>query len=310
MEMPTYELGGLRIASNFPLFGLPVLRDPPGAPCEVVIRWTSIPEEIASAAAKFLGGHYHGIYNGKEVLLDSPSLGRFLVREGKEIIMDLVSSADDHEVRAYLLGAAFGALCHQRGIVPLHASTIDIKDGCVAFIGASGAGKSTLVAALAQRGHEITSDDECFLQLGTNEGVMAWPGIGQIKLWEDARAALGFEGPGVQQIMQGYSKFIIPVRPPRKPRQSRPLRRVYQLHRIPNGVADVTRLRGVEAVEALMQNVYPPGLAEHLGYQSNVLMVCAAAVRNAPVFQLSRPLDFAALAQGVALLENHLQATP
>jgi hypothetical protein len=307
MESSIYGFGGLRIASDFPLFGLPVQRDSPEACCDVVIRCGSIPEETISATAKFVGGRYNGIYNGRDVLLDSPSVGRFLVRGGEEIIIDSAPCADKDEVRAYLLGAVFGALCHQRGIIPLHASAIDIADGCVAFVGASGSGKSTLVAALAQRRHDIISDDECFLQLAISGDVQAWPGISRIKLWEDARDALGFQGPGVQPIMQGCNKYFVPVRPPQKPMQSRPLRRVYQLCRIPNGVTDVTRLRGADAVEALIQNVYPPGLAARLGYQAHVLMVCTGAARDVPIFRLRRTWDFATLDQGIDLLESHLR---
>jgi len=69
----------------------------------------------------------------------------------------------------------------------------------------------------------------------------------------------------------------------------------------------VVRLQGADAVEALMQNVYPPGLAARLGYQSQVFTVCAAAARGVPVFRLSRPWDFATLDQGIELLETHLQ---
>jgi hypothetical protein len=311
MKTPIYGLGGLRIASDFPLFGLQIYRDEAEARCEVVVRCAPIPEEVASATAKFLvGGRYSGTYNGREVLLDYPAVGRFLVRAGKEIVIDLAPSSNDDEVRAHLLGAVFGALCHQRGIIPLHASVIDVADGCVAFVGASGAGKSTLVAALARRGHEIISDDECFLQLGTNGDLQTWPGISQIRLWEDSRDALGFNGLGAERVMQGYNKCFVPVRPPRNPIQSRPLHRVYQLHRVPNGITEVTRLRGADAVEVLMQNVYPPGLADRLGYQPHVFMVCAAAAREVPVFRLSRPWDFAALDQGIELLESHLRDVP
>ncbi len=307
MEKAIYRFGGLRIASDFPLFGLQVCRNETEAHCEVVIRCAPIPEEVASATAKFLDGQYSGTYNGREVLLDSPAVGRFLLRAGEEILIDLAPSSDDAEVRAYLLGAVFGALCHQRGVTPLHASAIDVADGCVVFVGASGAGKSTLVAALARRGHEVISDDECFLQLGTNGHVQAWPGISRIWLWDDSRTALGFDGPGVKRELPGYKKYFVPVRSPRDPTQSRPLRRVYQLHRVPNGVTDVTRLRGTDAVEVLMQNVYPLGLAARLGYQSQVFTVCTAAARDVPVFRLSRPWDFAALDQGIELLESHLR---
>src|SRR6266536_3334963 len=80
-----YGLGGLCIASDFPLFGLQVCRNETEARCEVVIRCAPIPEEVASATAKFLDGKYTGTYNGRDLLLDSPAVGRFLVRAGQEI---------------------------------------------------------------------------------------------------------------------------------------------------------------------------------------------------------------------------------
>src|SRR5262249_7530177 len=153
---------------------------------------------------------YSQRYDGTEVLLDFPAVGRFLLRAGKEILMDLAPSSLEDEVRADLLGPVFAVLCHQRGITPLHASAMDVANGCVAFVGDSGAGKSTLVATLAQRGHEIIADDVCFLQLGTDGDVQTWPGISRIRLWEDARAGLGFDGPGVEREIYGYNKYFIP----------------------------------------------------------------------------------------------------
>ncbi len=302
MKTTIYSLGGLRVASDFPLSGLQVCRNETAARCEVVIRCAPIPEGVASA---FRDGQSSATWS--EVLLDFPGVARFLLRAGAEILIDLAPSSDDDEVRAYLLGAVFGALCHQRGVTPLHASAIDVADGCVAFVGASGAGKSTLVAALARRGHAVISDDECFLQLDTGGDVQAWPGISRIWLWDDSRTALGFGGPGVKRELRGYTKYFVPVRSPRNPTQSRPLRRVYQLHHVPNGVTEVTRLRGTDAVEALMQNVYPADLAARLGYPSHVFMVCTAVARDVPVFRLSRPWDFAALDQCTELLETHLR---
>jgi hypothetical protein len=271
-----------------------------------VIRRAPIPEGIVSVTATFRYAQYSERDDGKEILLEFPSVGRFLLRAGKEILMDLAPSTDEDEVRAYLLGSVFGALCHQRGITPLHASAIDVADGCIAFVGGSGAGKSTLVATLAQCGHEIITDDACFLQVGTDGDVQAWPGISRIRLWEDVRATLGFDGPGVEREVWGYNKYFIPVRPPRNPTQSRRLHRVYQLHRVANGAPEVTRLQGAEAVEALLQNVYPQGLAERLGYKSHAFIACTAAARDVPVFRFSRPWDLAALDQGTKMLENHL----
>jgi hypothetical protein len=306
METATYSLGGLRIASDFPLFGVHVCRKDAEQGSEVLIRCAPISEEVASATARFIDGHYSGKYNGREILLESVPVGRFLVREGQEILMELAPTSDHDEVRAYLLGAVFGALCHQRGITPLHASAIDVVHGCIAFVGASGAGKSTLVAALARRGHQVIGDDECFLQIGAGGQVLAWPGMNGIRLWRDARAALGFDGSGVQREIRGYDKYFVPINPPRNPTQPRLLRRIYQLHGIPDGSPELTRLYGGEAVEVLMQNVYPPSLADRLGCESDVFIACAEVARNIPVFRFSRSRNFANLGQATEILEKHL----
>src|SRR5262249_29493195 len=137
-----YTLAGLCIVSDFPLNGLPTCRTKATAQHEVVVRRASVPERMPAAA------------NREEVLLDFPETGRFLVRNGNEILIAPAPSSDS-EIGVYLLGTAFGVLCHQRGIPPLHASAIDVADGCVAFVGGTGAGKSTLVAALAARGHQV-----------------------------------------------------------------------------------------------------------------------------------------------------------
>ena len=308
MEAIIYKLSGLRIASDFPLFGVQVCQNDPGPPCDVLIRCGPIPDIFTSATARVCNGQvqHSGRYNGKELLLEFPTVGRLLLRAGKEIQIDLAPSSDKDEVRAYLLGVVFGALCHQRGITPLHASAIDVADGCVTFVGDSGAGKSTLVAALAQRGHQVITDDVCFMQTGTEADTQVWPGISRIRLWEDAKAALGFDGPGVEREIYEYNKYFIPIGPPRNPIQSRRLRRVYQLHRVPTGAPALTRLHGAAAVEVLMQNVYASRLAERLGYKPHAFIACTVVARDVPVFRFSRPWDIAALGRGAEMLENHL----
>src|SRR6202008_4886252 len=99
------------------------------------------------------------------------------IRGGKEILVDQAPASSPRDVAAYLLGTAFGVLCHQRGIIPLHASAVNVADGRVASAGESGAGKWTLVAALAVRGHQVIADDLFFLRLADTGDVKAWPGV-------------------------------------------------------------------------------------------------------------------------------------
>jgi hypothetical protein len=298
-----YTLAGLCIVSDFRLNEVPICRDKAAPQHKVVIRRSPVPASLPSGAATFTNSQY----NGKELLLDFPEVGRFLLRGGNEILVDPTSSSNDCEVRAHLLGTAFGALCHQRGIPPLHASAIDIANGCVAFVGETGAGKSTIVAALAQRGHQVICDDVCVLQLGAKEHVRAWPGCNRIRLWEDSMTALSCDGQAIEREVRGWNKYLLPVRPPRNLTEPRRLRRVYQLHVAPQGAAaTISRLRGAASVEVLMQNVYRLGLAEYMGFKSAAFVVCAAAARDVPVFRFSRPMGFDVLDEGIALLEDHM----
>ena len=308
MEKAVYRLAGLRVLSDFPLVGVKSCRND-AAHNDVVIRRARVPASLALAAlAHSQRSQVRQVdgSEGKEVFLHFPEVAQFLIRAGREILIDPAPSSDAGEVRAYLLGTAFGVLCHQRGITPLHASAVDVEDGCVAFVGASGAGKSTLVAALARRGHGIISDDVCFLQLDGKGNVLVGPGIERIRLWADAMYALGYDGPEVQREMHGYNKYFVPIRSSHSRADHRLLRCVYELHASPNGAIEVNLLQGGVAVEVLMQNVYRLNLAERLGYKPPAFIACAEAARNVPVFRLSRPKHFGALEQTIDVLEDHL----
>src|SRR6478609_1348845 len=78
----------------------------------VDIRLGSVPEALAGAEpARF------GIQSlGDEVLLSVTGNARYLVRGGREIIVDPAPAGSERNVRLFLLGSALGILCHQRGL--------------------------------------------------------------------------------------------------------------------------------------------------------------------------------------------------
>lgn len=299
-----YTLAGVRIVSDLPLPGLTSCADEISIGNEIVIRCARVPKSLSTVDMAFPDGQC----NENELLLDIPEVGRYLLRGGNEILVDQAPASNHGDLCVYLLGTVFGVICHQRGILPLHASAIDVAEGCVAFVGESGAGKSTLVAALAARGHQVIADDVCFLRLGDKGDVRTWPGVSRIRLWEESLDALDYRGPGVEQETRGSNKYLLPVSPPRNPIEPRRLRRVYQLHAALNGgAACVNRVQGASAIEVLMQNVYRLGLAEHMGHKPAAFVACAAMARDVPVFRFSRPMGFDVLRQGVEFLEDHLR---
>ena len=303
IDKAAYGLAGLCICSELPLPGVPGWAGEISARNKIVIRRAEVPRSLSTVTAVFPDGQC----NKNEFLLDIKDVSRYLVRGGEEILVDQATGSRTDEVCAFLLGTAFGVLCHQRGIVPLHASGVDAADGCIAFVGKTGAGKSTLIAALAARGHPVISDDVFFFKPGERQQVTAWPGINRLRLWEDAVTALGLDQRGRERELRRFNKYIIPLRPPPNYKEPRRLRRVYQLDTGPNGDrASVRQLQGAAAVEVLIQNIYRSGLAEHMGRKPELFVACATAARDVPVFQFSRPLRFHALPDSVDVLEDHL----
>ncbi|XWK89284.1 MAG: hypothetical protein U7127_04245 [Phormidium sp.] len=109
---------------------------------------------------------------------------KFIVeRSGKEIWATWPDNLTLEDTATYLLGPILGFVLRLRGVVCLHASSIQVADKCIAIVGAAGAGKSTTAAAFAKAGFAILSDDvvplverdNCFLVQPAYPRVRLWP---------------------------------------------------------------------------------------------------------------------------------------
>src|SRR5205085_12132928 len=112
-----------------------------------------------------------------------PGVGRFLARDGASIEYCTEPGADIDAVEAILQGGVLGALIHQRGELPLHATTLISPDRArtIALAGHSGAGKSTTAYELIRRGWMMVSDD--LTRVTIERGVpIAWPGRSKLRL--------------------------------------------------------------------------------------------------------------------------------
>src|SRR5262249_24053304 len=110
-------------------------------------------------------------------------LGKFRVRGGMEVTIDALPGIDDALIRLPLLGTVLAVLLHQRGLLTLHASAVEINGQAAAFIGTKGAGKSTIAAMLHARGHRLIADDIVAMDLTDPQKPLLLPGFPQFKLW-------------------------------------------------------------------------------------------------------------------------------
>ncbi|NTW03241.1 MAG: hypothetical protein HGA19_18525 [Oscillochloris sp.] len=240
-----------------------------------------------------------------EVYFFYPVAGKFLVRDGCEVVLEPIPDADPANLRFLILGVTMGIVLHQRGVLALHASAVVVDQGVVAFLGHSGEGKSTLAARMLRRGHTLLTDDILALDLGGAGLPHAWPGFPQLKLWPDTLRDLGDDPEALPQLLSVSTKrayrvsFGFALQPLR-------LRRIYVL----GGGREIatTPLVPQHAFQALVGNTYALRFIGASGSTSVHLHQCAQMIRSLPIVRLQRPYRLADLNTVAALIEHEVGA--
>jgi hypothetical protein len=245
-----------------------------------------------------------------DALLTVPDVARFRIRDGKEIVVSPLPGASDRNLLLFLLGSGFGALLHQRGMMPLHANAIDLGGRAVAFCGPSGAGKSTLAAWFSDRGYRLLSDDVCVIGFDPAGRAIAKPGLERLRLWRDALDASGRDSGDYERSIDGRDKYDVPVL--REEPATIPVRlaAVYQLDRASeqDQQGRIARLRGAEAVEMLVANTYRGGFLQVIGRTGPHLMTCARIAQSVPLWRAERLWGVSSFDQQARDLEAHALA--
>lgn len=222
------------------------------------------------------------------ILLGLPAAGWYRVPDGSRIEVTPARDAGEREVRLFLLGSAWGALCYVRGLLPLHASLVECDGGAIAICGPSGSGKSTLAAALSRLGHRVLGDDLCRAALGDDGDALVWPGAPRLKLWSEALAALDWSRADLERDHFRIDKFHVPLEASPSP-DPVPLRALYLLEW---GEARLAPLEGKEALRRLVASAtYRSDLLSATGRVESHWQLCLDLVRRVPVRLLSRPRD-------------------
>lgn len=199
--MPTYRVFGLTVASDIPLPNLAA----GSGPADVVVRMGTVPEGLPGTVSR--GVFFEAAPDN--YLLRIESVGRYLVREGREVTIDPTPAADPDRLRTFLLGPVFTAVLHQRGSLVLHASGVIGRSGAVLLAGHSGAGKSTLAAELARRGHVVLCDDAAAIVSDSDGHLVVHAGVPQLNLWKDAVDRMGVSPRHLVAELADVDKFAV-----------------------------------------------------------------------------------------------------
>ena len=277
-----------------------VARDP-----DVEIRRGEVPESLEGEGSD--GGSYQ--IRDRRMLLKLPNGLRYLVEDGRRILYAGGKGGDDPDLALFLLGSAWGALCYQRGLIPLHASAVAVGDAVHAFAGPSGVGKSTLAAALAARGRAFFTDDVLILDpKRLDPEPLCFTGQKDLKLWRDAIDLSGAERGAPVRGVDGFDKYF-----------ARPQN---ETHAVAGRLANlillaedkgregphVEPLAGGRAVTQLVASVYRPQFAQAIIGRRALYEALTKLVGRVQVRRFRRRFHAGDFAAGVAFLDEWIGA--
>lgn len=278
-----YALFGLRVASDLTLPELAPWGGDERRP-DVEIRLGKVPDRLGDLV------HSEPLF---QLSADGTcrfalkSVGAYMVEGGRRITIEPYTDIDAPDLRAFLLGSNLAFLCHQRGLLPLHAACVKIGGKAIILAGDSGVGKSTLAAAFLRRGFPILADDITVVDTAAPGGAVVLPSFPRVKLWRDALDGLGLPAEGLDLCRRGIEKYQFPVD---HLFQTSPLdlEAVYHLRFVQQPrCAGITPLRGGAAISAFMADVYRERTACRMGKRPH-LMRAAMQLASVPRFRLTR----------------------
>jgi hypothetical protein len=261
---------------------------PAGVLPDVEIRFGSVPPALPGGT---LAEPFIHVAAGTCLIAAPPA--RILVSDGETIEVDPAPGASGSDIRPYLLGSALGVLCHQRGLMPLHASSAFIGERAVAFAGPSGAGKSTLAAGLRRAGFSVLADDICAIRFQGDHPIVS-PGLTRLKLSAESLRLLDVRIDRLEPVGGGVGKYNLLANAAAVAPGSARLGTVCLLRRAAEGPAQVRRLTGAQAASAVLGDIYRWRTAAALGLARSLLDRAVLLARVCEVFEAVGPLDPAA----------------
>jgi hypothetical protein len=294
-------LCGWRTRSDIPLTSVPTLVFD-SENIDIVIGITPGHSPIGRSNGRAVFQH-----SAEYSLIGIPDVADYEVSGGRQIRIWPSAGATKKDVEIFLFGPAWAALCHQRGLLPLHASAIVTKAGITAFAGHRGAGKSTTAALMGSLGYALVTDDLLPVSFNQNSAPGAWPYLRRLKLQKDSINRLELTPTECVSETLDKKKYFVSPKYVADEKWSR-LERLYLLEIDPSvSCASIDRITGAEAVRALVDQTYHFHFIRDSGRFHHHLAFCAKLASEIAVYSLRRPPSFGIGEELAHLIRAHLE---
>ena len=281
-----YILCGWHTRSDVPLTSVPT-SVPSRESVDIVIQIAAEPSAIAKYEGRAVFEH-----SAERSLIGIQDVAEFEVKGGMQIRIWPAAGAKQKDIEIFLFGPAWAALCHQRGLLPLHASAILTGGAITAFAGHCGTGKSTTAACMSSLGYQVVADDILPVSFNQNIEPGAWPYLRRLKLQNDSIKRLALTP--TEPVSEALDKEKYFVRPKfvADDKWSR-LEQLYLLEIDPSASSiSIDRITGLDAVRVLIDQTYHFQFVLGSGRFREHLELCVQLASKIHVYRLRRPPSF------------------
>lgn len=272
----TYKAFGLIFSSEFEIPEFIKSNEEP----EIKIKLGIVPKQLKSISEK--GIKYQVAKN--EFLLEVDEIAKYYVKNGNEIIVESKRKNVDKEIRLFLLGSVLGALFLQRGLLPIHGSSVKINNQAFIFTGLSGVGKSSLAAFFAKKGYQILADDICVI----NKNHDVEPGFPKMKIWKDIMDKLGIKDNSLNKIRPEIMKFHVSVQ---NNFYSKPVKldKILILNTRNDAGFKCEEITGLQKFNIIKANTFRYKFIDGLGLQLKHFQLLNKLLPEIKVYRITRP---------------------
>lgn len=250
---------------------------------DVDIEISTQKKQVSSAL--YDDGYYR--LNETEFCMDVENVGWFYAERGKYINLVLYPEATKASVELYLNGSTYGAILHQRKLMPIHGSSFVYNAKGIMLCGESGAGKSSLTASFCENGSQFLTDDVSPIKF-IEQNPFILPLSDRIKLWQDSLEQLNYPKGELTQIWKDYSKFYLPITS--NDVKPFPLDIIFILEKYSGNQVEISEVKAVEKFEALRNEIYRWEYLEGMkNTEASYLKNIIGLINNVKVFKVFRP---------------------
>lgn len=241
-----------------------------------------------------------------EFRMIAAGVGTFYAANGKSIRFYPEPGTTNESIELFMNGSVFGAILHQRGIMPLHGSSFIYKESGIMLCGNSGAGKSSLTSAMCLSGNATFLTDDVTPILFSDGIPAVLPKSDRVKLWEDSLEQLSENREGLRRIRPQDNKYYLSI--------DKPATRPHPLHQVAIITVDeeatrplVRQMTGAEAFSILQKEIYRLFYLQALPNQKARYFMQISKICNQCVIKsVTRPADISISSMTDFMMSNIL----